>query len=85
MLSFGHRVLLLPMILAAISASTLLWAIVGIIVAGLIYFLLNYAIDASGIPEPFRRVAKVVLILIAVLFLINALLSLMGHPLIRWP
>lgn len=73
------------MIAAAISGMTIVWAVLGIIVGGLIYWLLNYAIDVSGIPDPFRKVAKVILILLAILFLINVILTVVGYPLIRWP
>ena len=71
-------------ILAVVSGESLMWLIVTIIVAGLIFWLLDWAIKACGVPEPFSKLARVVLILATVVFLINALLGIAGHPFIRW-
>lgn len=71
-------------ILAAISGESLLWVVVQIIVAAVIYFVLNWGIAQIGVPEPFNKVLRVILVLLVCLFLINALLSLGGHPLVRW-
>ncbi len=62
----------------------LIHAIVYLIVAGLIFFLLNWLIDYVGVPEPFHKVAKVVLAVFAVILVIGALLSIIGMPLVRW-
>jgi VIT1/CCC1 family predicted Fe2+/Mn2+ transporter len=72
-------------LLAAISGDTLIWAIVQIIIAAVIYFILNWGIAKIGVPEPFNKVLQVILVLLVCLFLINALLTIGGHPLVRWP
>lgn len=69
---------------AAITASGLISLVITIIVVGLIFWVLNWAIGAVGLGEPFAKIAKVVLVLVAVLFLCNALLSLTGHGFISW-
>lgn len=61
-----------------ISLQGAIHAIVLLIVAGLIFFLLNWLIDYCGIPDPFNKVARVVLAVAAVLICIAALLSLAG-------
>lgn len=71
----------LPM-LAAISGESLMWLVIEIIVGGLIYWLLTWALASVGLPEPFAKIAKVVLVLAVCVFLINALLGLAGHPII---
>lgn len=71
-------------ILAAISGDSLVHAVIWIIVGGLIFWLLSYLITATGLPEPFAKVAKVVLLVVAVLFLCNILLTIAGHPLVQW-
>jgi hypothetical protein len=45
---------------------------------GLILWLLNYLIDAVPLQDPFRRVAKVALMVIGVLILILLLLNFLG-------
>ena len=72
------------MLIAAISGESLVWVIVQIIVAALIYWVLSWGIAKAGVPEPFNKVLTVILVLLVCLFLINALLSLGGHPLIHW-
>lgn len=74
----------ISLFLAAISGEALLDFIIWLVVAGIIYFILTWALSKIGVPEPFNKVIHVVLILAVALFLINALLSLAGHPLIRW-
>lgn len=66
-----------------ISLETVVTLVVYMIVAGIIFGLCNWLIDYCGLPDPFRKVAKVVLAVFAVLIVIGALLSLIGHPLIR--
>lgn len=71
-------------LLAAVSGSDLVNAVVWIIVAGIIFWLLTFLIDYLKIPEPFNRVARVILIVVAVLFLINLLLMLVGKPIVKF-
>jgi nitrate reductase gamma subunit len=67
-----------------VSASALVYFIIWLVVAGVIFWLLNWLIDYVGIPDPFRKVAKIVLAVIAVVIVINALLMLVGTPLFRF-
>ena len=69
---------------AAISGESLLHALIWIIIAGVIFWLLGWAIAQAGLPAPFDKVARVVLAIVAVVILINALLTLVGRPFIRW-
>ncbi len=71
-------------ILAQVSGDSLVHAVIWIIVAGLIFWLLSWLISYVGLPEPFSKVAKVILVVVAVLFLINILLGIAGKPLVRW-
>jgi len=75
---------MLSIIMAAISANSLVNVVVWIIAAGLIFWLLTWLIDYVGLPEPFSKIAKVIVAVIAVLMLINAIMSLAGNPLIVW-
>lgn len=68
-----------------ISGATLLSTIVTLVIAGLIFWLLWWFINYIALPEPFNKVARVIIGLAAILFLISILLSLTGHqPLIKW-
>lgn len=66
-----------------ISLETVVRAVIYLIVGGLIFWLLNWLIDTVSIPEPFHKVAKVILIVAAVIIVIAVLLSLVGISLIR--
>lgn len=66
-----------------ISLSSIVGVILYLIVGGLIYWLLTLLIDAIPLPDPFQKVAKVALLVLAVLFIINLLLGLVGNPIVR--
>lgn len=61
-----------------ISISAAVTTIVYLIVAGLIFWLLWWLISYVGPPEPFRKIANVILAILAVLVVIGILLSLVG-------
>jgi len=67
-----------------ISLSALVQAVLFIIIAGLIFWLLWWLVNYVGLPEPFAKVARVVLAVAAVFVLIAVLLSLAGHPVVIW-
>lgn len=73
------------LILAVISGQSMIHALITLVVVGLVFWLLLWLISYIGLPEPFAKVAKVILAVVAVLFLINFLLSIAGHPLVTWP
>ena len=67
-----------------ISISAAVTVVLYLIVAGLIFWLLWWLIGYCGIPEPFNKVARVILAILAVFVLIGILLSLVGgQPLFR--
>lgn len=70
--------------LAAISGQALVNAFIWVVVAAVVWWLLNWLLGYIGVPEPFNKVAKVILAVLAVVILINALLTLTGQPFIRW-
>jgi len=70
--------------LLVITGSTLLSVLIWLIVAGVIFWLITWAISYVGVPEPFNKIIRVVLALIVLIILINALLSIAGHPWIVW-
>ncbi len=61
-----------------ISLSAAVAVIVTLIVAGLIFWLLWWLISYCGIPEPFNKVARVILAILAVLVVIGVLLQFVG-------
>lgn len=67
-----------------IGIGTLVTAVVYLIVAGLIFWLLHWLIGYVGLPEPFHKIARIVLAVAAVLVVISVLLSLVGFPLVVW-
>ena len=66
-----------------IAGSTLLTLLVTLVIAGLIFWLIWWFLDYIGLPDPFNKVARVIIGLAALVFLIDLLMGLNGHPLIR--
>lgn len=71
-------------ILLAISGSSLITLVIWIVVVGLIFWLLWWLINYVGLPEPFNKIARIIVAIVAVLLLINALLSIVGEPFVKW-
>lgn len=74
----------MEILLAAISGSSFVGAILHLIIIGLVVWVLFWALSQIGLPEPFNKVVRVVLILLACVFVINFLLGLTGNQLIAW-
>lgn len=67
------------------DASLLLHLLVELVVIGLVCWLLWWLIGYIGLPEPFNKVARVLVACVAVFFLINLVLGLGGgSPMVRW-
>jgi hypothetical protein len=66
-----------------IGMDGLLGFLVYIIIIGLIFYAIWWFIGYVGVPEPFNKVIRVVVGLVALLIVINLLLGLAGTPLFR--
>ena len=65
-----------------ISLSAVVTIVIYLIVAGLVFWLLYCLINYINPPDPFKKVANVILAILAVLVVIGILLSLIhGQPL----
>jgi len=58
--------------------ASLVHLVIYLIVVGVILWLLLYLIDTVPMPEPFHRVARVVIIVVGVLIIILLLLNFVG-------
>ena len=67
-----------------ITASALMPILIQIIVVGLVLWLLWWLVGYVGLPDPFTKIANVLIAVVAVFFLIDLLMGLTGAPLIRW-
>lgn len=63
---------------------SLLWLLLALVGAFLIYFILDWFVGYIQLSEPFLKIAKVIIGLIVVLFLIGAIAAIFGHPVFRW-
>lgn len=70
--------------LAAINLSLagLVELVIYLIVVGGIIWLLLWIIGYAGVPEPFAKVARIIIMIVAVLICINILLGFVGSPVI---
>jgi hypothetical protein len=66
-----------------ISGQELLSVIIYLVVWGLVLYVLWWGIGKIGLPEPFAKIATVVLVVLTVVVLLNLLFGFVGQPLIR--
>lgn len=64
------------------SMSFLLSLFVTIVIAGLVFWLLWWFIDFVGLPEPFNKVARVLIGLFAIIFVLSLLIAGPSHPIL---
>lgn len=67
-----------------VTIASLLQFVVYVVVIGLILWLLSWLVDYAAPPEPWRKVARVVLTVVGMVILINLLLGLIGRPVVVW-
>lgn len=60
-----------------------LYLVVAAVIFGLLFYLVNYVGSQFPGGEPFIKVAKIILVVLAVLVCIGVLLSFVGHPILR--
>jgi len=67
----------------ALSLSGLLSLVIYLVIIGLIFFCIWWFLGYVGVPEPFNRVIRVIIGLVALIIVVNLLLGLTGHPFFR--
>lgn len=70
-------------LLASIDGGNLVDLLIQLVIGGVIFFLLVWLLGWCKVPEPFLTVAKVLIGLVLVVWLINLLLGLGGHSFIH--
>ncbi len=71
-------------LLAVISLSGVVQLFIYMLVAGLVFWLLYFLINYINPPEPFKKVALVILMVCAVLICIGVLLSFVGVNVVQF-
>lgn len=71
-------------ILAAITGQGLVNFVIQLLIVGLIYWVVTWAVAKCAPPEPFATIIRVVLVIAVAVFLINCLLALAGMSHINW-
>lgn len=64
---------------AVVSSGGLGWALVQLLIAVVVVWAVILFLDWVGVPEPFRKIVKVIIALFALIFIINLLLGLGGR------
>jgi len=66
----------------SVSVDGLISLVVYLVILALIFWVIWWFIGYVGVPEPFNKVIRVVIGLVALLVVISLLLGLLGHPVI---
>ena len=74
---------MIPSMLALISGEAMVNGLIYLIVIGVVFGLLWWLVGYCALPEPFNKVARVVLAIAAVIVLISILMGFAGHPIWR--
>ncbi len=61
----------------AIDSDGIIRLVITLVIVGLVFWLLTWAINYIGVPEPFNKVIKVILVLAVVIWLLKVLLGLL--------
>ena len=71
-----------PLAFAAVNLSLggLMETVIYLIIVGGVLWLLLWLVGYVGLPEPFAKVAKIIIMVVGVIILINVLLGLAGTP-----
>jgi hypothetical protein len=64
-----------------LSLNGVLELVIYLVVVGLIFWVIWWFLGYVGVPEPFNKVIRVILGLVALIIVINLLLGLIGNPL----
>jgi hypothetical protein len=67
-----------------ISGGLILNIVLQLVIGSLIFYVLWWALGKIALPEPINKIALVLLVVLCALWLINLLLSIGGHPIVRW-
>ena len=70
---------------AAVSLSLegLVELVIYLLITGGVLWLLLWLVTYIGLPEPFAKVARIIIMIVGVLLLINILLGFAGNPVVR--
>jgi hypothetical protein len=74
----------MDLLFAAISGEAVVNALIWLVIGALIFFVVNWGLTKIALPEPFNKIATVLLVLLVVVIIVNGLLTLAGHPIIKW-
>lgn len=69
-------------LIAALSISGLLPLLIEVIIVAVVCWLIWWLIGYIGLPQPFDRVLRIIVAIVAVVYLVNLLLGLGGHAFI---
>lgn len=67
-----------------ITASSIVSLLVYLVIVGLVLYVLWWGLGKIGLPEPFNKIATVLLVLLTVVLLLNILFGFTGEPIVRW-
>lgn len=73
-----------PLFAIAVSGQSLLMALFWVLVAAVVFFLLQWLVGQIAPREPFAYVAKVIIAVFVVVCLLNAVFTIVGKPFISW-
>lgn len=72
------------LMIAALSGNSLINLLIWVVILGVVYMLGKWLLDTIKLDEPLNKFARGLLVVIVIVFLINALLGLMGKAFVNF-
>lgn len=72
----------MAMAATTISVESLISTVIYLLVIGLIFWLIWWFLSYVALPEPFNKVLRVIVAVLALLVVVNFLLALVGYPIL---
>lgn len=54
-------------------------SLIYLLIIGFVLWIIIWAIDYMGAPQPFNKILKAIVVLVGIIFLVNFLMGLTGH------
>jgi hypothetical protein len=66
-----------------VTSSALVTLLITLVILGLVVWVVFWGLGQIGVPEPFNKIIRAIIIIVVVVYLVSVLMGFAGHPLLR--
>lgn len=71
-------------LLGAIDGQQLMHTLLAVVIWGVVFYVCWWGLGKIGLPEPWNKVATLLLVILTVVILLNLFMGLVAEPFIKW-